>query len=216
MAFIRQILKGFPISLEKLKALRLPVLGPISPFCDGPAVETPTGSDLDLLRQIALFAEGGKVVSLIGGLGPDYSYALGENLSRMSAKSIVLRCDFHAKFRKEDAPGLLQVWKGEIGELPIRKGKGFDFITAGGYSPFGAEIVQSHNFTQFIDLLKQKYDWVFLLFRAPLHSAESLAALRLCDKALVTVSGEQTEELTPFVDWAYHENDCRLTFITRS
>ena len=216
LAFIRQILKGFPVSLEKLKALRLPVLGSISGFCDGPSVETPTGPDLDLLRQIALFAEGGKVVSLISGQGPDYSFALCENLARMSAKSIILRCDFTSKFRKEDAPGLLQIWKGEMSELPIRKGKGFDFITAGGYSPFGTEIIQSHNFMQFIDLLKGKYDWVFLLFRAPLDSAESLAALRLCEKAVVTVSGEKTEELTPFVDWAYHENDCRLTFITRS
>jgi len=215
-AFIRRLLKGFPLSLEKLKALRLPVLGQISSFCDGPSVETPTGPDLDLLRQLALFAEGGKVISLIGGLGPDYSYALGENLARMSAKSIILRCDFNAKFRKEDAPGLLQVWKGEMGELPIRKGKGFDFITSGGYSPFGTEIIQSHNFTQFVDLLKDKYDWVFLLFRAPLDSAESLAALRLCEKAVVTVSGEKTEELTPFVNWAYHGNDCRLTFIARS
>jgi len=213
---IRQILRGFPTSLEKLRALRFPLLGSISAFCDGPAVETPTGPDLELLRQLALFAEGGKVIGLIGGHGPDYSYALGENIARMSAKSIVLRCDFLSKFRKEDTPGLLQIWKGEIGELPIRKGKGFDYITAGGYSPFGTEIIQSRSFQQLLELLKKNYDWVFLLFRTPLASAESTAALRLCDKAVVTVTDEQTEELTPFATWGYHENRSRLTFIHRS
>lgn len=214
-ALIRQFYRGFPATLEKLKALRLPVLGPVSGFCDGPAVDTPSGPDLDLLRNIALFSEGGKVIGLIGGKGPDYSYALGENIARRHAKSIVVRCDFHSKFRKEDAPGILQVWKSEIGELPIRKGKGFDYILSGGFTPFGTEIIQSLQFKQLIELLKNNYDWVFLYFRTALSSAESLAALRICDKAVVTVSGEQTEELTPFVDWGYDENRCRLTFITR-
>jgi len=214
-AFIRQFIHGFPANLEKLKALRLPVLGPISAFCDGPSVDTPSGPDLDLLRNISLFSEGGKVISLLVGRGPDYSYALGENIGRRHAKSIIVRCDFHSKFRKEDAPGILQVWKSEIAELPIRKGKGFDYILSGGYTPYGTEIVQSTQFSQLLELLKKNYDWVFLLFRTPLSSAESLTALRLCDKAVVTVSGEKTEELTPFIHWGYDEDRCRLTFITR-
>ncbi len=215
-AFIRQLLKGFPSSLDKLKALGFPILGEISTFCDGPLVDHPTGPDLDLLRQMALFAEGSKVISLIGGKGPDYSFALAENLARISRKSIILRCDFQSKFQKEDAPGILQLWKGETGELPIRKGRGFDYLMAGGYTPFGTEIIQSQNFTTLLELLKKKYDSIFLLFRSPLPSAESSAALRISDKAIVTVSGEATEVLTPFIDWAYHKDSCRLTFITRA
>jgi uncharacterized protein involved in exopolysaccharide biosynthesis len=216
LSFIRQILKGFPTTLEKLQALRLPVLGSLSAFCDGPSVETPNGSDLEALRRLALFAKGGKVIGLLGGRGPDYSFALGENLARTSIKSIVLRCDFLSKFRKEDGPGLLQIWKGEVGELPIRKGKGFDYITAGGYTPFGTEILQSQRFAQLIEMLKKNYDHIFLLCRTPLSSAESTAALHLCDQAVVTVSGEQTEELTPFISWAYDEDRCRLTFMTQA
>lgn len=212
-ALIRQFWKGFPLSLEKLQALKLPVLGSLTSFCDGPSVETPSGADLEMLRKMALFSEGAKVIGLIGGKGPDYSYALAENLARMSTKSIVLRCDFQSKFRPEDCPGLLQIWKGEIGEMPIRKGKGFDYITAGGFSSFGTEIIQSQNFTQLVDILRKKYDRVFVLFRSPIASAESMAALRFCDKAIVTISKEQTEELTPFVDWGYDGNNCRLTFV---
>jgi hypothetical protein len=213
LCLIRQILKGFPTTLEKLRALRFPALGSISAFCDGPSVETPTGPDLEILRQLALFTEGGKVIGLLAGQGPDYSFALSENLARMSTKSIILRCDFLSKFRKEDCPGLLQIWKGEIGDLPIRKGKGFDYITAGGYSPFGTEIIQSQRFTELLEILKKNYDQIFLLLRTPLTSAESAAALRLCDKVAVTVTKEQTEELTPFITWGYHEDCCRLTFV---
>ncbi|PIS02287.1 MAG: hypothetical protein COT85_05845 [Chlamydiae bacterium CG10_big_fil_rev_8_21_14_0_10_42_34] len=215
-AFIKQLLKGFPVTLEKLRALRLSVLGEISSFCDGPSVEPLKGLDLEILRQIALFIKGGKVVGLIGGSGPDYSFALGENLARMNIKSIVVRCDFHANFRPVNTPGLLQLCDGELKDLPIRKSKGFDYITAGGYSPYGAEIIQSLKFNELIENLKKKYDLVFLLFRAPLCHTESVAALDLCDKAVVTVGKEQTEELTPFVNWAYHDNGCRLTFITQS
>ncbi len=216
LALIQQFWKGFPLTLEKLQVLKMPALGSISAFCDGPSVETPTGPDLELLRKIALFSEGGKVIGLIGGRGPDYSFALAENLARMSAKSIVLRCDFLSKFRQEECPGLLQVWKGEIGELPIRKGAGFDYMTSGGYSAFGTEIVQSQRFTQLVEMLKKNYDWVFVLFRSPIASAESMAALRFCDKAVVTVSREQIEELTPLLDWGYDGNRCRLTFVARS
>ncbi len=211
---IRQLIRGFPVSGEKLKALRLPVLGRISPFCDGPAVEAPSGEDLELLRNVGMFSEGAKVVGLIGGKGPDYSYALGENLGRRSAKSIIIRCDFLSKFRKEDSPGILQIWKGEIWELPIRKGKGFDYMVSGGYTPFGTEIIQSPQFKQLLDLLKKNYDWVYLYSRAPLTSAESLIAMSLCDKAVVTLSEEKTEELTPFIDWGYDQSHCRVTFIT--
>lgn len=216
LSMIRQLLKGFPITLEKLRVLRLPVLGSISSFCDGPSLEIPTGPDLELLRRLSLFTQGGKMIGLFGGYGPDYSFALVENLARMSTKSILLRCDFLAKFRKGDCPGLLQVWKEEVGEIPMRKGNGFDYMTAGGYSPFGTEIIQSQKFIQLVELLKKNYDLVFLFFRTPLASAESIAALQLCDKAVVTISGEQTEELTPFITWGYHEDRCRLTFIAKS
>lgn len=214
LAFIRRLLKGFPVTDEKLKAIRLPLLGKVSAFCDGKKVEAPSGPDLEVLRNIGLFSEGAKVVGLIGGRGPDYSYALGENLARRHVKSIIVRCDFLSKSRKEDAPGIFHIWKGEVGELPIRQGNGFDYITAGGYTPYGTEIIQSSQFEAFLTLIKKKYDWVFLFFKSPISSVESQAALRICDKAIVTVSGEQIEELTPFVHWGYDGDDCRITFIT--
>ncbi len=219
-ALIRKILIGFPATLEKLQALRFPVLGTLSAFCDGPNVDPLTGPDLDLLRKVSFFLEKGpgKVIALVGGEGPDYSYALAENLGRISYKSIVLRCDFNAKFKPEALPGLLQIWNGEIAELPIRpmrqeRNGGLDVIPSGGYTPYGSELIQSPLFKRQIEILKEKYDWVFILIRSPLFCAESSAALALCDKAIVTVCKEQTEQLTPFADWAYDEDRCRLNFV---
>lgn len=216
LSLMRTVLKGFPSSAEKLRAMRFPLLGEISANCDGPAVDPVTGGDLELLRQIVLFLESparGNVVGLISGQGPDYSYALCENLARISYKSILVRCDFGAKFNAADLPGLLQIWKGETAELPIRKGKGYDWITAGGFTPYGSEVIQSKPFEKLLEILKKNYDWVFILSRAPLASAEPLAALRVCGRAVVTVAGEPTELLTPFADWAYHDGCQRLTFI---
>ncbi|OGN55680.1 MAG: hypothetical protein A2796_00695 [Chlamydiae bacterium RIFCSPHIGHO2_01_FULL_44_39] len=214
LSLIRQALRGFPLSLEKLQALKLPVLGAMSSFCDGPLVETPTGPDLDLLRKIALFSKGSGVVSLLGGKGPDYSFALGENLARTNQKTIVVRCDFLGTHQEGDAPGLLQLWKQEIREPPIRKGKGFDYIASGGFSPFGTEIILSESFRELLAGLKKKYERIFLYFSSPLSSAESMAALNISDQAVITISSECTEELTPFIDWGYDEASCRLRLIT--
>jgi hypothetical protein len=201
------------LAYDKLRALRFPLLGKLSSFCDGPAVDVPSTPDLETLRNMARFSEGAKVISLIGGMGPDYSYALGENLARRCAKSIVVRCNFLSKCRPEDAPGILQIWNSEIGELPIRKGKGFDYITAGGYTPFGTEIIQSNQFKELIEQLKNHYDWVFLYFSTPLTSAEVFTSLTLCEKAIVTVCGERTEELTPFIQWGYDASNIRVQFV---
>jgi hypothetical protein len=214
-SLVRSILKGFPSSLEKLRALRFPLLGPISFLCDGPAVDPVTGSDLETLRQMGLFLnQHSQVVALLAGKGPDYSFALAENLARIGKKSIIVRCDFSAPFSNSDLPGLLQIWKGEIAELPIRSKGGANWITAGGYTPYGVEVMQSPSFEKLIDVLKKNYTHIFILVRAPLTQADSFSVLRYADKAIATVTREPTEELTPFIDWAYHGEYVRLQFVT--
>jgi tyrosine-protein kinase Etk/Wzc len=219
-SFLRIVLKGFPSSNEKLCAMQYPVLGEISTFCDGPRVEPLQASDLDALRQIFLFLDKipleRKVVGIIGGIGPDYSFALAEHFSRMSLSTVVIRCDFNVQFSAEDLPGLLQVWKKvpSVCDIPLRKRQGYDYIPSGGYTPYGTEVIRSVAFKELLEKLKKDYNFVLMVLRGPLNSAGSLAPLSLCDSAIVTVSGEPTEQLTPFVDWAYHENMCRLAFLT--
>ena len=217
--FLRQlilaILRGFPISAESLQAMRYPFLGKISSFCDGPKALL-EGLDLESLRQIIRFVDvspKAQVVGLIAGKGPDYSYAIGELLSKIGRSSLVVRCDFNASFQDKDLPGLLQLWKGEIQEIPIRKSTGCDVITSGGFSCFGTEILQSAVFSQMIEACKKRYEYILLLVRSELEFSESVTPLAACDKAIVTAREESKEQLTPFIDWAYHEGKCRLAFI---
>jgi hypothetical protein len=218
IAFIRTLLSGFPTTLEKLKVIQYPTAGELSPCCDGPSLDFVTGDDLDVLRRISLFIESdskSKIIGLIGGKGPDYSYALAENFARMSHKSLIVRCDFENKLSPCDVPGILQVWKGDLKELPLREKEGFDYLTSGGFTIHGTEVIQSNAFSDILQSVKEKYDSIFLLFRTPLSSAESTAALRICDKAVVTVCGEPLEELSSFVRWAKEDKKTsRLTFVT--
>jgi hypothetical protein len=217
-AFLRTVLKGFPSTKEKLCAMSYPVLGEISTVCDGPGAE-PRGTDLEALRQIFLFLDKEpekNVVGLIEGKGPDYSFALAEHFSRMSLRPLVIRCDFNMKFSPEDLPGLLQVWKKEVASPPLKRKQGYDLLTSGGFTPYGAEVIRSLAFKDSLEKFKKEYDFVLMVFRSPLHLADSLAPLSLCDHAVVTVSGEPTEQLTPFIDWAYHGDMCRLAILTAS
>ena len=212
---IRAILKGFPTFSRKLIAMRYPFAGKISAFCDGPEVESLTGPDLETLRRLILFLEETptkKTVGLIGGVGPDYSHSLAQNLFRMGRQTVVIRCDFNAKFQDSDRPGLLQWLEGPMTDIPVRRGNGFDFIPAGGFSPFSMEALQSSHFKTLLERCKAAYDFVFIWLPSPLDLAEVNALLSLSEKAIVTVAGEQTEQLTPFVDWAYDKN--RLTFLS--
>lgn len=216
LSLIQRFLRGFPATEEKLKNLHFPYLGRVSALCDGPPTEAPTGPDLELLRKMALFAKEGKVISLLGGNGPDYSSFFAENLARRGEYALLIRLDFHAKADLKTSPGILQIWEGKIGELPIRKGRSFDTITSGGFTSFGTEIIQSSCFSDLLEEVKTKYDRVFLVCRGPLTSVESESALKLSDKAIVTVSGEKIEELTPFIHWGYDRDNSRITFITSS
>lgn len=215
-AFIRSILSGFPMSGEKLRAMRYSVLGSISFLCDGPITDQPEATDLDSLRQISLMIDSlprGRAVALIEGKGPDYSHALAGHLSRMSLKSLIVRCDFPVKCSSLKAAGLLQVLKKEVQVAPLSKMQGYDYLSSGGYTPYGVEMVRSREFGSFLEQVKKNYDAVLLVFRSSLHAAESKVALSLSDQAFVTVCGEPIEQLTLFADWAYHEGRCRLAFL---
>ncbi|MBS0624507.1 MAG: hypothetical protein JSS32_00480 [Verrucomicrobia bacterium] len=214
ISFIQAVLRGFPMNGEKLRALKWPFSGELSPFCDGPSIGSIGGSDLEAIRRLILFADAApkaQVLALIGGQGPDFSYALAEVSEKMGRKVCLVRCDFEGKFQESEQPGLLQALEGK--SLKIREGKGYDWIPTGGYSRFGSELIQSPKFKEIVESLREKYDLILLCFRSPLHFAESSAALGICDKAAVTVKEEQIESLTPFASWAYHEGCCRLTFL---
>ncbi len=155
---IRTLLRGFPISLEKLDALRYPVSGPLK-------------AGLQTLQRLTFFLghpTRSAIVALIGGDGPNYSHLLSEHLAGTDQRALVV-------------------------DLP--------------------ENFQSKRFAAFLEEKRAAYDQILIWAPVPLKSTASLNLLALADKAIVTVSEETTEQLTPFIHWAYHEKECRLTFV---
>lgn len=213
---IRALFEGFPLNLQKLKALELPVIDSLTSFADEKTANALSPFDLEVLRKVAFFNKDAQVIGLIQGKGPDYSFSLLENLAKKGTRSILLRCDFLSSFKEDESPGILQIWEKKIHHVPIINGQGFDYLYAGGYSSFGAEILQSLELKNLIEVFKSQYDQIFLLTRSSLSSAESEIALSLCDKAVISVSKEKIQELTPFIDWGYDSSSCRITLITYS
>lgn len=214
-ALFKTMRTGFPTTGRKLQMLGLPFSGLLSLFCDGPEVELVSGSDLDTLRKLSLFFnEDVKVATLVGGKGPDYSFALAQNLARSGKSTCLIRANFSTKFSAANRSGLVQWVENKLEEFPIRRGEGFDWIPSGGFTPFGAEILQSKRFQELLKQCCKSYDLVLLWTTSAIDSPEVEIALKYSDRAVATVNGELTEQLTPLIDWAYHEGKYRLTFVS--
>lgn len=191
--------RGFPMNEKKLKALGFSFSGVFS-----------TKESLETLQNISLFMDSpssGQVIGLLANNGPDFSEALATISAKTGRKVLLL--DTH--FSKES--GLLHFLQQKISELPIQKKNSFHYVSSGDSLPLGAEWFLSPSFSSLIAELKKSYDWIFLSVRSPLESPLSRAALKICDKIVLSLRGEQIDLLTPFVSWAYDKDYCRLTFI---
>lgn len=207
---LKTLRRGFPASLENIQSLKYPNCGKIDASC----LKSFAQENLEPFRRMAGFLEespSGKVVSLILGEGPDYSYAFTEYLALRSFRSLLIRCDFQTS--QESGIGLLQLWKKEIQNISFRSIKSCDVLDTGGVSPFGLEIVQSPFFSDLIEKVRNDYDWIFLCFKSPLKNAESIAGLNFCDKAIVSIAEEPLEQLYAFTHRSCHGKENRLTFV---
>lgn len=214
--FLKQLCKGFPLTGPKIQTLGYPYSGELSPWCDGFDADALQTGDLETLRRIGLFLESeprAKIVALIGREGPNYSYSLAQNLQRIGKRVCIVDCDFRSPFTSDDKPGLLQWIQGDIDTLPIRKGS-VDRIASGGFSSYGCELFQKERFRQGLDSLQNSYDYIFLWQRAALDSADAKILLRESHKTIASIAGEQTEQLTPLLNWAYHDGNSRINFIS--
>ena len=207
-AFLQGIHRGFPAALDTLRAMRYPTAGQISFHTDGPEVKDLLDEDLETLRNSIALIDRSKVVGILAGKGPNFSYELARLLAREGRKVLLIRCDFQAKFSDRDLPGLLQ------GFGQIRKERDFDLLPSGGTTRYGTELIRSENFAALLERYKQEYDHILLYDSSALDSAQVLALLARCDKAIATLTREPIELLTPLAQWAYYQQRCRLTFLT--
>jgi tyrosine-protein kinase Etk/Wzc len=217
--FFKALYRGFPASWRMLQSLHYPYVGSISFHADGSDMDHLPDRDLESLRKLLVKIDSApqrKRIGLFAGQGPDYSHSLAHLLAQSGRKVLLLSCDFSTNSSQEDFPGLVQAISGSAPALPIRRCQDYDFLPSGGYSRFGAELIRSATFADLIERLTPAYDHILLFSRSELDSAQCESLLRVNQAAIVTIVEEPIELLTPFIQWAYDEGQCRLMFLTAS
>lgn len=137
-----------------------------------------TSENYKTLRTSIMFSlpklEGGKVIgvtSAIPGEGKSTTVVnLGIAFAQMGAKVIVLDCDLrkpkvHRYLQTDLGEGMTNVICGFVTlDDVIRKDirPGLDCITAGEIPPNAAEVLSSQAFTDIVNELKTKYDYIFV------------------------------------------------------
>jgi tyrosine-protein kinase Etk/Wzc len=199
----KALFKGFPISVDLLKAWNQKVFGKISTFCDGKEAEL-LGEDLETLRKISRFllpeTRKGLVAAILGGSQPNYSFALADLLSKRGHKILLIDASFSSPFSRDEVPGFWQYLNGEISYCPIRRLGSYDFLPMGGYTRFGVEILAKDPFLGLLEEFKKSYDGILLFNRAEITSEEAKALLSLSERAVVSVRQETQEDLAPLVE----------------
>ncbi len=168
------IAKGLPLSASALKAMGLSFSGPLS--------------DPETLQRLSLFLDG-KIVSLFGGFGPDYSHSFAELLASGEKKVLLIDCASNCGT-----------------DFLIRPRSNYFFASS-------EENFPSKRFLAFLEGSRNFYDAILLWRPGNFNSAFASSLLRISEKAIITITKEQREELTPLLHWAYHDGNCRITFI---
>ncbi|HEX2583057.1 MAG TPA: hypothetical protein VHL30_02970, partial [Chlamydiales bacterium] len=144
--------------------------------------------DPETVRRLSLFLDE-KVSLLLGGSGSDYSHSLAEILASDGKKVLLIDCGCPA-------------------------GKSFSIRSHANYFFAQAEEnFPTKRFTAILDAQRNFYDAILLWHPGNFNSASAAGCLRIAEKAILTITKEQREELTPLLHWAYHNGNCRITFV---
>ncbi len=218
LIFCKTLFKGIPVSDETLRLLGLHVSGKLSKYCNTSLSEVQE-KDLETLRHAASLLTSrhigptGLVAACICGKNSDYTRPLAELLAMRNLRSIVLQCSFDKTLHKEEIPGLWQYLQGQIPELPIRRQEKWDFVTSGGTSRHGPEILSGPAFQNLLSDLKQRYDIVLLYCSTGPAKMEGVSLLNMADVVLVSVAGENRRDLNFYGAWGEKKGEGSVSFI---
>lgn len=218
IALFQGVVKGFPVSEQRWKALGFLALGRISSLCEDLPASRLRKEDLESLRKIVVAVEGSlalreccSTISLLSNGGPDYSRALADLISRSGKKVLLIDTGFTESTKN----GFSQYLAQEVAECPFEHKERFDLMVSGKTDPHGAEILGSRGFRALIACLKEKYDAILLFNKSSLKNMEPQTLLPLSDFLLLTYEKETLSELKPFTDWANFDNKSRLILIEK-
>lgn len=213
LILLQNFMKGFSLSLATLKELGAHTSGPLS---RAPALyfKTAPDNDRETLRKLTTFVltENKGVVAIIGEKQTSFFPALTELLKKHQCTSCVLDCSFGKISTANDQPGLYQILNGEALKEHLQSLPSYDFLSAGASSQDGVELLKSSAFNTLIQKLRETYDYIFLLSKAPLQSLESEAILAQSTHVIL-VADEPLDALESYLDPSRQKEKKHVTFI---
>lgn len=206
---------GFYSSKDNLKLLHQHVSGSLSKKCNNSSSACLLDGDLETFRTMMTFLNTpeqtgvGKAVLIIQKEAEDYSAVLGELLAAKHKKVLIMPTSFDAPAKPEQLPGLLQYLEKKAEFPKILHDKGLDYLSDGGVCRMGTELLGSAPFSELLQQLKHKYDYIIATSHASPASAQAYSILKYFDKIAITLD---EEKLTEIKDYFALEN---VTFIFR-
>lgn len=213
---ISTLLRGIPASLSTLRLMGGHISGAFSQTMQLPLNQL-TDHDLETLRTLTAFLlerkQDHSVIGLLSQKGSGFSFNLAELLFLHHQKVLIIDCNFDRIVSPQDQPGLWQYLNHTIPDLPIRKEKNYDLLTAGGTTRHGVELLASPIFTQILTDCKTRYDFIFLLRQTPLSSQDAAQILHLSNLAIINVDEEPQQTLSPYLQWSRQKENLCATFV---
>jgi uncharacterized protein involved in exopolysaccharide biosynthesis len=214
-ALIHTLIKGMPVSLTTLRLMGGHTSGTFSQSPNLPLNQL-ADQDLETLRSMAAFLLERKsdksLIGLLSKKGSDFCFNLAQLLSLHHQKVLIIDCNFDRIVAPKDQPGLWQYINHTSGDLPIRHEKNYDFLTSGGTTRHGVELLASPVFSKILTECKNHYDFIFLLRQISLSSQDALQILQLCNLAIITTDEESQNMLKPYLQWSRQKENLCATF----
>jgi len=212
-ALIQAFLKGLPASLTTLRLMGAHISGAFSLNPAAP-LEQLSNQDLETLRKMASFLLEKKksVAALLSERGSNFCFNLAQLLALHQQKILIIDCNFDRIVEPEDQPGLWHYLHLTLAQAPIRHEKSYDFLTAGGTTRHGIELLSSVRFAKLLTECREKYDFIFLLRQTSLSSHDAAHLLQLSDLAIITTDGESQDLLKPYLQGPRQKENLCATF----
>lgn len=150
----------------------------------------------------SLSHEGARRVMLLNDTGWDYSDMLCRFLSKKGGKVLKIDCNFE---KKNSTPGKLKsnflLFLEGKEQLPVIESSGeYDQIHSEGHSDYGIELLGSKRFSDYLESISQKYDWIVLVTAYAAANIENGSILMQSDYIAATILDNYINEINPFLD----------------
>lgn len=209
----KALYRGIPVSIQHLESMGYHVSGTLTSAHHSQA----KNSNYDTLRRLQLYfdtysssnVKEAKMLLLIEGEGPNYASGLAHLLVTRGCRVVTLELNFKTE-KKTSSPVLLEYLKGELTDLPIRKGEYGDWISTG-QKAFTVEMASLPAFQKLIEQLKMNYDWILVSSNILPLSIEAESLLPLFSNVVITLENETIEELGFYTYFLKRHPHYRLT-----